>query len=84
MLGKRLVSGCKREEDVGPPEKQSRPVATSISNLRHKYVAHERISRLHISRELAEARRRCNIVCMCARIDTVHTAYRTGVCVRRS
>lgn len=84
MLGKRLAVVLGRGEDVGPPEKQSRPVAAGISDLRHKYVAHERISRLHISRELAEARRRCNIVCMCARIDAVHTAYCTGVCVRGS
>ncbi|KYN42177.1 hypothetical protein ALC56_03315 [Trachymyrmex septentrionalis] len=41
LLEKRLVavSEHKRGEDVGSPEKQSRPVVAGINHLKHKYVA---------------------------------------------
>ena len=66
LLEKRLVAVSEHKcgNDVRPPEKQSYSVVADINHLKHKYVAHERISWLHISRELAEARRHCNIICV--------------------
>ncbi|KYM79244.1 hypothetical protein ALC53_10410 [Atta colombica] len=73
------VSEHKCGNDVRP-EKQSHSVVADINHLKHKYVAHECISWLHISRELAEARRHCNIICVYY-IARARARARARVCV---